>query len=117
MLCINCRLRKAFEKKDSNEERKKILKQIGGFSDQELKWLQNRLIVTVWECPVSRGSFSSFVSSLSAFFNWLSRLTNTQFAFLCAHVWDCLYLFGHLAAASAVLLSYLRLAFKYNAIT
>ena len=36
MLCFNRRLRKAFEKKDFAEERKRILKQIGGFSDSLL---------------------------------------------------------------------------------
>lgn len=78
MLCFNRRLRKAFEKKDFNEERKKILKQIGGFSDSLLDGIYDeKFLDKIDSCLVDVStSFTFFSIQLRIRLWWISFCIN-----------------------------------------
>ena len=71
MLCFNRRLRKAFEKKDFTEERTKILKQIGGFSDSLLDGIYDeKFLDKIDSCLVDVSTSFTFFSMQLRFRLW-----------------------------------------------
>ena len=81
MLCFNRRLRKAFEKKDFAEERKRILKQIGGFSDSLLDGIYDeKFLDKIDSCLVDVStSFTFFSIKLRFLFWWTSLCINYRY--------------------------------------
>lgn len=78
MLCFNRRLRKAFEKKDFAQERDKILKKIGGFSDSLLDGIYNEKFLDIIDsCLVDVStSFTFFSRTLRFRLWWISFCIN-----------------------------------------
>ena len=78
MFCFNRKLRKAFEKKDFAEARKKILKQIGGFSDSLLDGIYDeKFLDKIDSCLVEVStSFTFFSIKLRLRLWWTSFCIN-----------------------------------------
>ena len=78
MLCFNRRLRKAFEKKDFDIEKNKIIKQIGGYSDSLLDGIYNeKFLDKIDSCLVEVStSFTFFSIQLRIRLWWTSFCIN-----------------------------------------
>ena len=78
MLCFNRRLRKAFEKKDFDIEKNKIIKQIGGYSDSLLDGIYNeKFLDKIDSCLVEVfTSFTFFGIQLRIRLRWTSFCIN-----------------------------------------
>lgn len=71
MLCFNRRLRKAFEKKDFADERKRIIKQIGGFSDSLIDGIYDeKFLDKIDSCLVDVSTSFTFFSIKLRFRLW-----------------------------------------------
>lgn len=81
MLCFNRRLRKAFEKRDFSEERTKILKEIGGFSDSLLDGIYDeKFLDKIDSCLVDIStSFTFFSMKLRFRLWWVSFCINHRY--------------------------------------
>lgn len=81
MLCFNRRLRKAFEKKDFTDERKKIIKQISGFSDSLIDGIYDEKFlnkIDIYLVDVS-SRFTFFKMKLRFRFWWTSFCINHRY--------------------------------------